>query len=62
MTLEGLISAQDRLSPGQHAHILLAAKQASVEAGIGGEDRVAEIFRKHSFPFEHPIFHVYLPL
>jgi hypothetical protein len=36
---------------------VLAAKQASVEAGIGGEERVAEVFRKHTFPFKHHIFH-----
>jgi hypothetical protein len=36
---------------------VLAAKQASVEAGIGGEERVAEIFRKQPFPFKHHTFH-----
>jgi hypothetical protein len=39
------------------SHPILAAKQASVEAGIGGEERVAEIFHQHSLPFEHHIFH-----
>ena len=28
-----------------------------VEAGIGGEERVAEELQKHSFPFEHRIIH-----
>lgn len=57
MTLEGLISAQNRLSAGHPILPVLSAKQSSVEAGIGGEERVAEIFRKHSFSFEHHIFH-----
>lgn len=52
-----MISAQNRLSAGHPILHVLAAKQASVEAGIGGEERVAEIFRKHSFPFEHQTFH-----
>lgn len=45
------------MSAGHPILHVLSAKQASVEAGIGGEERVAEIFRKHSFPFEHHIFH-----
>ncbi|MEH7333248.1 nuclease-related domain-containing protein [Neobacillus drentensis] len=57
LKLEGLIAAQNRLSSGHPCMPILAAKQASVEAGIGGEERVSEIFRKHSFPFEHRIFH-----
>jgi rubredoxin len=57
LTLDGLLFAQNRLSAGHPAQLLLAAKQASVEAGIGEEERVAEIFRKHPFPFEHHIFH-----
>ncbi|MDR4950147.1 nuclease-related domain-containing protein [Neobacillus cucumis] len=57
MKLEGLISAQRRL-PGVHSALpLLASKQASIEAGIGGEERVAEVLRKYSFPFDHHIFH-----
>ncbi|MBI0578212.1 NERD domain-containing protein [Neobacillus cucumis] len=36
---------------------VLSGKQASVEAGIAGEERVAELFRKHLFSFEHQIFH-----
>ncbi|MGG1675849.1 nuclease-related domain-containing protein [Neobacillus sp. NRS-1170] len=55
--LEGLMAAQNRLSSGHPGMPILAAKQSSVEAGIGGEERVAEIFRKHSFPFDHRIFH-----
>ena len=41
---------------------VLAAKQSSVEAGIGGEERVAEVFRKQTFPFEHHVFHDLSPL
>jgi hypothetical protein len=57
LKLEGLIAAQNRLSAGHPMLPVLAAKQASVEAGIGGEERVAEIFRRHSFSFDHHIFH-----
>lgn len=57
MTLEGFIAAQQRLSADHWLLPVLAAKQASVEAGIGGEERVAEIFRKHPFSPEHHIFH-----
>ncbi|WP_235846973.1 nuclease-related domain-containing protein [Neobacillus soli] len=57
MKLEGLIAAQKRLAVGHSILPVLAAKQGSVEAGIGGEERVTEIFRKHSFSFDHHIFH-----
>ncbi|CAH2714732.1 hypothetical protein BACCIP111895_01908 [Neobacillus rhizosphaerae] len=57
MKLEGLIVSQNRLSAGHPSLPVLAAMQASVEAGIGGEERVAEIFRKQSFPFDNHIFH-----
>lgn len=56
-TLDGLIAGQSRLS-AQHPLVpVLAAKQASVEAGIGGEERVAEVLRRYTFPFENNIFH-----
>ncbi|WP_413305028.1 hypothetical protein AA0X95_02655 [Bacillus sp. 1P10SD] len=51
LTLEGLVAAQSRLTTGHPLVPVLAAKQASLEAGIGGEERVAEIFRRHSFSF-----------
>jgi Nuclease-related domain len=52
-----LISSQIRL-PFQHPILpILSAKQASVEAGIGGEERVAELLRKYTFPFQNHIFH-----
>jgi rubredoxin len=57
LTLEGLIVAQSRLSTSHSLLPVLAAKQASVEAGIGGEERVAEIFRRHSFSFANHLFH-----
>ncbi|ETI67644.1 NERD domain-containing protein [Neobacillus vireti] len=57
LKLEGLIAAQNRLPAGHPILPVLAAKQASLEAGIGGEERVAEIFRKHPFPFDNHIFH-----
>jgi hypothetical protein len=57
LRLEGLVAAQNRLSAGHPILPVLAGKQASIEAGIGGEERVAEIFRNHSFSFEHHIFH-----
>ncbi|MCM3764133.1 nuclease-related domain-containing protein [Neobacillus niacini] len=57
LKLDGLIYAQSRLSPGHPMLPVLAGKQAAVEAGIGGEERVAEVFRKNSFPFPHHVFH-----
>jgi hypothetical protein len=57
LKLEGLISAQQRLSAGHSLQPVLAAKQGAVEAGIGGEERVAQIFRKHPFSPEHHTFH-----
>jgi len=57
LTLEGLIAAQQRLAVSHPKHPVLAAKRGAVEAGIGGEERVAEVLRRHSFPFEHHIFH-----
>ncbi|WP_160724508.1 nuclease-related domain-containing protein [Bacillus sp. USDA818B3_A] len=57
MKLEGLLAAQSRLPAGHSALPFLAAKQASIEAGIGGEERVAEVLRKVSFSFDHHILH-----
>jgi hypothetical protein len=57
LTLEGLIYAQSRLAPGHSTLPVLAAKQASVEAGIGGEERVAEVFRTSFFSFDQHTFH-----
>ncbi|MCM3116262.1 NERD domain-containing protein [Neobacillus sp. MER 74] len=57
LTLEGLIAAQQRLAVDHSLQSVLAAKRGSVEAGIGGEERVADVFRKHPFSDEHHIFH-----
>ena len=57
LKLEGLLAAQSRLHPGHPILPVLSAKQASVEAGIGGEERVAEVLRYHSLPFDNRIFH-----
>ncbi|WP_251028786.1 nuclease-related domain-containing protein [Bacillus sp. ISL-18] len=57
MKLEGLISSQGRLPAGHPLLPVLAGKQSSVEAGIGGEDQVAEVLRTSSFSFNHHIFH-----
>jgi hypothetical protein len=62
LTLEGIIAAQQRLSAGQSLQPILAAKRGSVEAGIGGEERVAQIFVKHPFSAEHHIFHDLSPV
>lgn len=57
LKLEGLRSAQNRLSSGHPVITLLSSKQASIEAGRGGEERVAEVLRNHPFPFDNHIFH-----
>ena len=57
LKLEGLISSQGRLPAGHPLLPVLAGYQSSVEAGIGGEDRVAEVLRTSSFSFDHHIFH-----
>lgn len=57
LTLRGLIAAQSRLATQHPIVPVLSAKQASVEAGIGGEERVAEVLRRYTFPFENNIFH-----
>ncbi|WP_235864066.1 nuclease-related domain-containing protein [Sutcliffiella halmapala] len=55
--LEALTAACTRLSKNDPLYPLISAKQLSLEAGIAGEDRVAEILRQISFPMEHRIFH-----
>lgn len=57
LTLKGLIAAQGRLSPQHPLVPVLSAKQAAIEAGIGGEERVADVLRQHTFPFKNDIFH-----
>ncbi|WP_081798166.1 nuclease-related domain-containing protein [Neobacillus dielmonensis] len=55
--LQGLLAGQARLPASHPLFPVLAAKQSALEAGIGGEERVAEVLRKCSLPFEHQIFH-----
>ncbi|WP_235824701.1 nuclease-related domain-containing protein [Bacillus salipaludis] len=57
LTLTGVISAQNWLAANHPFLPVLSSKQASVEAGIGGEETVSEISRRHLFPFDHHIFH-----
>ncbi|MGG3561505.1 nuclease-related domain-containing protein [Neobacillus rhizosphaerae] len=57
LTLEGLVAAQSRLTASHSMLPVLSAKQAAVEAGIGGEERVAEIFHRYSFSFTNHLFH-----
>nr|WP_263324057.1 nuclease-related domain-containing protein [Neobacillus sp. Marseille-Q6967] len=57
LVLKGLIAAQSRLSSHHSMLPVLAAKQSSIEAGIGGEERVAELFRRYTFSFKNNIFH-----
>lgn len=53
----GLIAAQSRL-PDNHPIIpLLSSKQYTIEAGIGGEQQVAEVFQRYHFPIKNYIFH-----
>ena len=57
LKLEGLIAAQQRLDSGHSLQPVLAAKRGSAEAGIRGEERVAQVFRNHPFSSEHHNFH-----
>lgn len=57
LKLEGVVFAQKRLRPGHSLLPVLEEKQRTLEAGIRGEERVAEIFRKHSFSFDNHVFH-----
>lgn len=57
LTLKGLIAAQSRLSTTHPMVSTLASKQTIIEAGIGGEQRVAEVLQKYRFPFKNIIFH-----
>lgn len=57
LKLAGLIAAQGRLSAGHPMLPVLSAKQSAVEAGIAGEERVAQALRKTSFSFDNHIFH-----
>ncbi|WP_261369568.1 nuclease-related domain-containing protein [Siminovitchia fortis] len=53
----GIQASIKRLHPRHEAIPILTAKASSLEAGISGEIKLAETLRKHSFPFEHRVFH-----
>ncbi|MEH7011122.1 nuclease-related domain-containing protein [Neobacillus niacini] len=57
LTLKGLIFAQSRITMNHPIISVLASKQSIIEAGIGGEQRVAEVLQKYRFPFKNNIFH-----
>lgn len=57
LTLKGLIAAQSRLSFEHPTVSVLALKQSIIEAGIGGEQQVAEVLQRYTFPFKNSILH-----
>ncbi|MEW9053501.1 MAG: nuclease-related domain-containing protein [Neobacillus sp.] len=57
LTLHGLNAAQNRLVAEHPIIPIFDSKRASIEAGIGGEQRVAEIFERYTFPFKNNIIH-----
>lgn len=57
LLLQGLTAAQIRLSENHPMLPTLMAKHSSIQAGIGGEERVEYEFSKHSFPLDHYIFY-----
>lgn len=57
LSLEGIQASIRRLHPKHEAIPSLSAKELSLEAGIGGEARLAEVLRQYSFPFDHRILH-----
>lgn len=57
ITLKGLIAAQSRLSSTHPMVSVLDTKQFIIEAGIGGEQRVAEVLGRYKFPFRNNKFH-----
>jgi hypothetical protein len=57
LQLQGLIAAQRRLLSTHPSVPLISSNQSSLQAGIGGEDRVANELSKHTFSMENFIFH-----
>ncbi|MEH7490904.1 nuclease-related domain-containing protein [Neobacillus niacini] len=57
LTLKGLIAAKSRMSANHPSLAALSSKQSGIEAGIGGEQRVAEVLGRYKFPFRNNIFH-----
>jgi len=57
LTLKGLIAAQNRLTNTHPTVSILSSKQSIIEAGIGGEQQVAEVLQRYTFPFKNNTFH-----
>lgn len=57
LSLQSLETGLVRLDNTHPLSPTLLEKYSAKQAGIGGEERVADIFRKHSFTMEHRIFH-----
>ncbi|GIN74765.1 nuclease [Bacillus sp. J14TS2] len=57
LVLQALQSTLHRLSPHHPQYPLILQKLRSKEAGIAGEKRVQDIFRKTIFPIENRVFH-----
>jgi hypothetical protein len=57
LSLKGLIAAQSRLSITHPMVSVLSSKQSIIEAGIGGEQQVAEVLQRYTFPFKNNISH-----
>jgi hypothetical protein len=57
LTLKGMIAAQSRLSITHPTLSVLASKQTIIEAGIGGEQQVADALGRYQFSFRNNIFH-----
>jgi hypothetical protein len=57
LLLEGLIAAQNRLNENHPILPILSSNQSSIQAGIGGEERVESELRKHTFTMDHHIFY-----
>lgn len=55
--LEGINGALKRLNSDHEMYPLLDTKAFSLEAGISGEEKLAEVLRKQDFPFDHHIIH-----
>ncbi|WP_164525632.1 nuclease-related domain-containing protein [Siminovitchia acidinfaciens] len=55
--MAGIQASIKRLHPKHEAIPILSTKEFSLEAGIAGEAKLAEILHKHSYPFEHRILH-----
>jgi hypothetical protein len=57
LLLQGLIAAQNRLNENHPILPILSSNQSSIQAGIGGEERVESELRKHTFSMDHHIFY-----